>query len=530
MEYRCTGNGRVSEVYFNQPQPTQPTTQNPALRQVDEWLQTIRNQPQSQELQQQTVNKNQKLNLLESAYEVLIQEILSCGTPQKLPKEIALRLANVMCLYGQMCYANPEHHNSFEFTKQMLLPALNLYLYATDTTELLVDFRDPNMESFPTLLNYVKLNVASIERELNPSLTTEDEPEKREFFSSFTYIGDLFAGIDLEVLIEKVANSKMSPEDHFSYAYALRYLNGAYRESHNRGQCVPEEETIRQYRHEQLVNLAGLILKLEPLTEQKTREYFELAYNDLTGYYRLKKDTNAYEATYDWLLAHAENDEQFRRIYNKRAFGEPEGSPKRMEYAAKAREYEEKIKVKDIENQSLRALFLSNETYHLLQKPEWTLEEAQLAKANIEKAKQLADELKKYGLASTEHDNVYKNYEAVQKRLNQAVSLAPQADPLLFNQLFQQALGEMGATAPAMENRNWVKAGEHISSAIKILTEMKSQLKSPMLEMVNKLLGQATVIQDNIQNNLEEEELALAIQMSQLMVENNEKEEGLKRN
>lgn len=495
---------RTDRVYLPHLGGAEPYESDSSLGRVDELLQEIASFPKTKEPLELSKQRNIKLNNLEEAYDILLAEVSK--NPQQPPKEVALRLADVMRQRGQMCYANPNYKEksakeaeltkaqdskrTFEVAKQMLLPALNLYLYATGAADLLVDFTDPNMATFPNLLEHVEKNIIA------------GEPP-------YTYLGEVFSGIGFDVLSEKAAHTDLNAGQQFSYAYTLRWLNGAFRTSHERGECRAEEETLRQERHAKFLCLAMDILQSEPHSVQKTREMLDLRYNDMPGYYRLIKDTEQYEKNYEWLIANAQDDEDLRRTYNKRALGEPEGSAKREEYFALAQVYEAKIKQKETENQALRALFLSNEVYQLLQQKEWSFEEGQAAKAKIEEAMGIVNEHRKYQMDSTEFANVEKNYKAVQKRLEQAVPLKPKADPQEVMKLFQQAMAQMLSCKAEMEKGGWKQAGEHIASAIAILTAFEPDLEEGQMKgMAQNMLAQAKVIETNIQKHLNTEESA----------------------
>lgn len=207
-------------------------------------------------------------------YEALIRKISACKDPEEPPKELALRLADALRQAGLLCYDNASYPKSFEFTKQMLLPALNLYLYAIGASELFVDLCEDELNSLLKLENYI-----------------------HDMGNRFTVVDVSLAQLGNKEMQMYAQNVRLSPEDQFAFANTVRWLNKAYRASHESSQCPEEDKVVRVMRHAKLLELAADLLNIGLPSAEKDSEFRELL-KDITAFLQDQKDEPSRELIY----------------------------------------------------------------------------------------------------------------------------------------------------------------------------------------------------------------------------------------
>jgi hypothetical protein len=407
------------------------------LMDIDEWLEKVNYSPlsiyQSDNLRKQ--------ELLEKSYKFLINEISNCNKP---PVELYLKLANVLRLQGQM----PQKES--ECSKQILLAALNIYLYAIDSVDLLID--QHTVSNCASLSDFTKFVEANLQNKNNVFLQFE-----KRFDSS-----------NLEVIKNKIKDADFkNPQDQEFFANTVCMLITAYLNT------LQSEDLDEQNKHRliRLLSLATLLLGLPPPSDEKKDELFELNLTIMPRIYQLFNDKEMYDNNCKMLLDLAGNDpHKMSKIFRKYA-AQSTDTTIQSSYYIKYSECQERIE-KDNNKRSMDAVVLSENTVRLLEKEKWDLNEVNSAKEYISIAKRIVNNLRKKGIDREEFKQVDQTYKAVYKRLNQPL-LRPDCDREKSSSLYQETLRILTlAEKSAYEIGDLNAASLYYSEGIKLLEEL----------------------------------------------------------
>jgi hypothetical protein len=319
-----------------------------AIANIDFILKELKALPEQRSPDSIKLQKEQKKQQLEKAYEQALQALSRCckRTPDK---RLALRMGDILAQFGRLCY-----EENYATCKQILLASLNTQFYAIGLIDDCLD-----ISAFHTLQDLKKQGATK------PNL--------------FKFMDDLILSSHQDRCLSLIWTSKESnllPEERmFVLAYTLRWL----------GHCFQNLDTYKEphptndRRFEQIYHLCEAILLLAD-NNQCREELAELYYNAWPFMHGRKypNDAEGKCAIYDKCLAYNSEPEMRARVANMRFIilsgaGEKEKAAKYLKEAMAIREEMPESQ----QNGFLLANLRNNYAAHLMELNPPDLEEAE---------------------------------------------------------------------------------------------------------------------------------------------------------
>ncbi len=234
---------------------------------------------------------------LVKANDALVAVWKQCDDPTCPPKELALCMAEVRTLYGQLFYNDTNYQDHFGLTRQILLQSLNLQHYAIGLSSECLDMTLPEHSDLAK------------------------QPDQIAHAKPFESMHQAILDTPADKLIKHVTDAKLNSHQRYVLAYTYRWIGGCVNNIDN---GLKTEKVLSN-----ILNPALKLLTVDAAPDaETTAELDELEYNDLVSYYgNVVKDHAARDATWEKLINRAVAANNFGRlatIYNKRHFEYPE--------------------------------------------------------------------------------------------------------------------------------------------------------------------------------------------------------------